>query len=126
LHPWCCTVVQLHLSSPLIPDSALFVICANFSFLYARRKQHDADQSAVGELYWIYIPLYLCPVIQFIQCTMLLRPYTYPFIYIPEHSPYISRVRSCRLVRVLSRILRFSKYGLFILFEIVIKFPTSL
>ena len=88
MHPWCCTVVQLHLSSSLIPDSALFVICANFSFLYARRKHHDADQSAVGELYLIYISLYLCTVIQFIQCTMLLRPYMFLYLF-TVYSPYI-------------------------------------
>ncbi len=125
LHPWCCTVVQLPLSSSLIPDSALFVICANFSFLYARRKQHDADQSAVGELYWIYIPLYLCTVIQFIHCTILLRTCTY-FLHIPAYSPYNSLVRPCRPVRFWSHTLCFRKYGLFILFGIVIKFPIFL
>ena len=109
MHPWCCTVVQLHLSSSLIPDSALFVICANFSFLYARRKQHDADQSAVGELYWIYISLCLYTVIHFIHCTILLRTYPYPFIYIPAYSPYILRVRTCRLARFLESYIKFFK-----------------
>ncbi len=126
MHPWCYTVVQLHLSSSLIPDSALFVICANFSFLYARRKQHDADQSAVGELYWIYISLCLYTVIHFIHYTTLLRTYTYPFIYIPVYSPYILRVRSCRLVLFWSRTLNFQKCRLLILFGIVFKFPISL
>ncbi len=126
MHSWCCTVVQLHLSSSLIPDSALFVICANFSFLYARSKQHDADQSVVGELYWIYIFLCLYTVIPFIQCTILLRTYPYPFIYIPAYRPYILRVRTCRLARFWSRTLSFSKYRLFILFGIVFKFPISL
>ncbi len=63
LHPWCCAVVRLRLSSSLVPDSALFVICASFSFLCAGRGQRDADQSAVGgalfDLY-IFVPLCRC------------------------------------------------------------------
>jgi hypothetical protein len=108
LHPWCCTVVQLHLSSSLIPDLALFVICANFSFLYARRKQHDADQSARGELYWIYIPLYLCPIIQSILCTILLRPCIY-FLYIFLCIVRIFWVRPYRPVRFLESYTKFFK-----------------